>query len=57
MVIADVMGGTYPKIGHATWNDMHLADFVMPFFLFVVGFSIALSMRGFYSCGMGMVQV
>ena len=30
-------------IGHAAWNGLHLADFVMPWFLVIVGFSLALS--------------
>jgi len=29
--------------GHANWNGLHLADLVMPAFLFLVGVSIALS--------------
>eukprot|EP00729_Bicosta_minor_P010415 gene10415-24421_t len=33
------------KIFHAPWNGFHLADIVMPFFLFMVGVSLSLSMR------------
>ena len=27
----------YPSIGHAAWDGLHLADLVMPAFLFIVG--------------------
>ena len=40
--IGDV-GGEWPVISHAPWNGCNLADFIMPFFLFIVGISIALS--------------
>ncbi|XP_024963782.1 heparan-alpha-glucosaminide N-acetyltransferase isoform X2 [Cynara cardunculus var. scolymus] len=32
-------------IAHAPWNGCNLADFVMPFFLFIVGMSIALALK------------
>lgn len=32
-------------IGHAPWNGCNLADFVMPFFLFIVGMAIALALK------------
>ncbi|KAM7461963.1 hypothetical protein LguiA_030084 [Lonicera macranthoides] len=32
-------------IGHDPWNGCNLADFVMPFFLFIVGMSIALALK------------
>jgi len=34
-----------PMIGHAPWNGCNLADFVMPFFLFIVGMAIALALK------------
>ncbi|CAN0846162.1 Heparan-alpha-glucosaminide N-acetyltransferase [Linum grandiflorum] len=42
MMVVDYGGSVIPIIGHSPWNGLHLADFVMPFFLFVVGVSIAL---------------
>lgn len=35
--------GSYWIFEHAPWNGLTLADFVMPFFLFIVGCSIVLS--------------
>ncbi|KAM1038715.1 hypothetical protein ACFX15_032694 [Malus domestica] len=45
MILVDDAGGEWPVIGHAPWNGCNLADFVMPFFLFIVGMSIALSLK------------
>lgn len=45
MILVDDAGGEWPMIGHAPWNGCHLADFVMPFFLFIVGMAIALSLK------------
>lgn len=45
MILVDDAGGEWPMIGHAPWNGCNLADFVMPFFLFIVGMSIALSLK------------
>ncbi|KAK4852759.1 hypothetical protein QYF36_026863 [Acer negundo] len=43
--VVDGAGGDWPVIGHAPWNGCNLADFVMPFFLFIVGISISLSLK------------
>eukprot|EP00452_MALV-II_sp_L67-6_P000240 gene240-113_t len=48
MLFVDMVGEAYPSIGHAPWNGVHLADFVMPLFLFVVGFAIPLSIGKSY---------
>ena len=45
MVFVDMTGGHWPGIGHAPWNGVHLADFVMPYFLYLVGVSIAISFK------------
>ncbi|RVW31609.1 Heparan-alpha-glucosaminide N-acetyltransferase [Vitis vinifera] len=45
MILVDDAGGEWPMIGHAPWNGCNLADFVMPFFLFIVGVAIALSLK------------
>ncbi|CAL1407477.1 unnamed protein product [Linum trigynum] len=45
MVLVDDAGGEWPMIGHAPWNGCNLADFVMPFFLFIVGMAIPLALK------------
>ncbi|KAM1117307.1 hypothetical protein ACFX2I_007727 [Malus domestica] len=45
MILVDDAGEEWLVIGHAPWNGCNLADFVMPFFLFIVGMSIALSLK------------
>lgn len=45
MILVDDAGGEWPVIGHAPWNGCNLADFVMPFFLFIVGMAIPLSLK------------
>ncbi|GAB4835799.1 hypothetical protein Ancab_000715 [Ancistrocladus abbreviatus] len=45
MILVDDAGGYWPMIAHAPWNGCNLADFVMPFFLFIVGMAIALALK------------
>ncbi|XP_052202400.1 uncharacterized protein LOC127808077 isoform X2 [Diospyros lotus] len=45
MILVDDAGGEWPMIGHAPWNGCNLADFVMPFFLFIVGMAIPLAFK------------
>ncbi|XP_075491021.1 uncharacterized protein LOC142529378 [Primulina tabacum] len=42
MILVDDAGKAFPSINHAPWFGVTLADFVMPFFLFVVGVSVSL---------------
>ncbi|TQE01847.1 hypothetical protein C1H46_012471 [Malus baccata] len=42
MMLVDYDGSILPIITHSLWNELHLADFVMPFFLFIAGISLAL---------------
>ncbi|KAL2226709.1 UNVERIFIED_CONTAM: Heparan-alpha-glucosaminide N-acetyltransferase [Sesamum indicum] len=42
MILVDDAGGILPTINHSPWNGLTLADVVMPFFLFMVGVSLAL---------------
>ncbi|CAA7391431.1 unnamed protein product [Spirodela intermedia] len=42
MIFVDYAGSLSPVIAHSPWNGVRLADFVMPFFLFIVGISLAL---------------
>ncbi|KAJ6985804.1 uncharacterized protein [Populus alba] len=42
MMLVDYGGAMIPIIAHSPWNGLHLADSVMPFFLFIAGVSLAL---------------
>ncbi|GMH23653.1 hypothetical protein Nepgr_025496 [Nepenthes gracilis] len=42
MMLVDYGGSVFPIIAHSPWNGVHLADFVMPFFLFVAGVALAI---------------
>ena len=35
----------YPQLDHAKWNGWTFADLIFPFFLFIVGFSIVISLE------------
>ncbi|KAL8246114.1 hypothetical protein R6Q59_007330 [Mikania micrantha] len=45
MILVDDAGGVYERIDHSPWNGCTLADFVLPFFLFIVGVAIALALK------------
>lgn len=45
MIFVDHLGGIFPSISHSPWNGVNIADFVMPFFLFIVGVSLALALK------------
>jgi predicted acyltransferase len=45
MMLVDYAGVVFPFICHSPWNGVHLADFVMPFFLFIAGVSLALGYK------------
>ena len=45
MIFVDHAGRIIPGINHSPWNGLTLADFVMPFFLFIVGVSLALTYK------------
>ncbi|KAK9108668.1 hypothetical protein Syun_024679 [Stephania yunnanensis] len=45
MILVDDAGGILPAINHSPWNGATLADFVMPFFLFIVGLSLGLAYK------------
>jgi heparan-alpha-glucosaminide N-acetyltransferase len=47
MIFADEIGAAYPHLNHSHWNNITMADFVMPWFLFMVGTSMAFSLRKF----------
>ncbi|KAF8694368.1 hypothetical protein HU200_038292 [Digitaria exilis] len=45
MIVADDVGGLVPAISHSPWDGVTLADFVFPFFLFIVGVSLAFAYK------------
>ncbi|XVF55534.1 hypothetical protein PTKIN_Ptkin06aG0043600 [Pterospermum kingtungense] len=45
MILVDHASIAYPALDHAPWDGCMLADFVMPFFLFIVGVAIALALK------------
>lgn len=42
MILVDDVGKAFPSVNHSPWFGVTLADFVMPFFLFVIGVSVGL---------------
>ncbi|KAA3472628.1 heparan-alpha-glucosaminide N-acetyltransferase isoform X1 [Gossypium australe] len=57
MILVDDAGGEWPMIGHAPWHGCNLADFVMPFFLFIVGMAIPLAVKRIPSKGKAVKKV
>ncbi|KAJ3671777.1 hypothetical protein LUZ60_007856 [Juncus effusus] len=45
MILVDDAGAFIPSINHSPWNGITLADFVMPFFLFIVGVALAFAYK------------
>ncbi|XP_020248708.1 heparan-alpha-glucosaminide N-acetyltransferase-like isoform X2 [Asparagus officinalis] len=45
MILVDDAGGIFPRINHSPWNGVTIADFVMPFFLFIVGVALTLAYK------------
>ncbi|CAL5190985.1 unnamed protein product [Lathyrus oleraceus] len=45
MILVDDAGGLIPALNHSPWNGLTIADFVMPFFLFIVGVSLAFTYK------------
>lgn len=45
MILVDDAGGAFERMDHSPWNGCTLADFVMPFFLFIVGVAIAFAFK------------
>lgn len=43
MIFVNSGGGHYWWIEHATWNGLHVADIVFPFFLWIMGVCIPIS--------------
>lgn len=45
MIFVNSGGGSYEWIEHATWNGLHIADVVFPFFLWIMGVCIPISIK------------
>ncbi|KAL5215544.1 hypothetical protein ABZP36_006945 [Zizania latifolia] len=45
MILVDDAGAFLPAINHSPWDGVTIADFVMPFFLFIVGVALALAYK------------
>ncbi|PNY07834.1 heparan-alpha-glucosaminide N-acetyltransferase [Trifolium pratense] len=45
MILVDDAGGLIPALNHSPWNGLTIADFVMPFFLFIVGVALAFTYK------------
>lgn len=45
MIFVDDAGAFFPAITHSPWDGITLADFVMPFFLLIVGVALALTYK------------
>ncbi|KAH9306610.1 hypothetical protein KI387_011014, partial [Taxus chinensis] len=57
MILVDDAGDAYERINHAPWNGCNFADFVMPFFLFIVGVAIALALKKIPNIGAALKKV
>eukprot|EP00249_Psilotum_nudum_P012871 c24017_g1_i1 orf=428-1726(-) len=45
MIVVDCGGGLWSPLDHSPWNGVTFADFVVPGFLFIVGISLALTLK------------
>jgi len=45
MIFVNSGGGHYWWIEHATWNGLHIADLVFPWFLWIMGVCIPMSIK------------
>jgi heparan-alpha-glucosaminide N-acetyltransferase len=45
MIVVDDAGSFLPAMNHSPWDGVTVADFVMPFFLFIVGVALALAYK------------
>jgi predicted acyltransferase len=51
MIIVDDAGAFIPAMNHSPWDGVTVADFVMPFFLFIVGVALALAYKVVHAAG------
>uniref|UniRef100_A0A7S3GFP6 DUF5009 domain-containing protein n=1 Tax=Palpitomonas bilix TaxID=652834 RepID=A0A7S3GFP6_9EUKA len=44
MVFVNYGGGEYATFGHARWSGLHIADLLFPFFMWIMGVAMAISL-------------
>ncbi|XP_068115072.1 heparan-alpha-glucosaminide N-acetyltransferase-like [Hyperolius riggenbachi] len=57
MVFVNYGGGEYWFFQHAPWNGLTIADLVMPWFVLIVGTSVALAFSSMMKRGVGRLQL
>ncbi|MEE6488716.1 hypothetical protein FKM82_015334, partial [Ascaphus truei] len=57
MVFVNYGGGEYWFFQHAPWNGLTVADLVMPWFVFIIGTSVALAFNAMLKRGVSRVQL
>ena len=45
MIFVNYGAGEFVELKHSPWNGIHFADLIFPFFIFIMGVSIAISMK------------
>lgn len=45
MIFVNFGAGNYYYLDHAPWNGLHFADVIFPWFIFMMGTSISMSLR------------
>jgi heparan-alpha-glucosaminide N-acetyltransferase len=45
MVFVNLGGGSYWYINHSYWNGMTIADLVFPWFIFIMGVTIGVTLK------------
>jgi predicted acyltransferase len=50
------LGDTYPWLDHVPWHGYTIADFVFPFFLYIIGVSMAFSLAKYTSGNVAITQ-
>nr|XP_016851015.1 PREDICTED: heparan-alpha-glucosaminide N-acetyltransferase-like [Anolis carolinensis] len=57
MVFVNCGGGGYWFFEHASWNGLTVADLVMPWFVFIIGTSVALAFYAMMKRGVSRIQL
>lgn len=57
MIFVNFGGGKYMFFEHSTWNGMTLADVLFPSFMWIMGLSMALSLRSQLRSGVSRRQL
>ncbi|CAB3994078.1 heparan-alpha-glucosaminide N-acetyltransferase-like [Paramuricea clavata] len=57
MVFVNFGGGGYWFFEHSKWNGLTVADLVFPWFIFIMGVSLAISFRSLRQKGVGKIRI